>query len=802
MLRMQTMKSGIDARPPAAAGATAAGTGSVNAAVIAVEAAIGPASPPQGEPRDPRLPATALAARLAETAAGLEASGRVDMMPLVYELEVTAEWLAANGAGRDARAAVSAALDTLLARLRGDAGDNGNAILLAAIVNLRSVRKASLLLSALPPGGDGSPASKDGVLSHAAARRLLPVFRTGLVRLLRDRRGHATTMLANACRDAGAELAAGPLSRRWRQAAEIFERASGPAAADLRIAVTRLAARLESLLRGACAPESETYPGEGAQIWRDVEVLHALMIRLQGEPEDTAARSAEAGRETNRTACSRQAITALKDGARPAEVLRVLRDALLREARYERWCEVLKLEQDGADRETALRRLAAWEASPATAAERELPVIVPDHLAGTAVERPESEAIGAAFAPEPVSPEGMKTKPNPSHFPISPIAVDETLLEDLNRFAAEIRGARSRAEAKLGSLRGGLQKMAHAIKSLRTQLEALELDPGTATGAETCFADRQNDDAPPGLGALSRGIEALQDLQETLHALTEETESVLALQAREDRRLEHGLLKTRLVPVSTQFKRWTETVSARAGARLDIHGGEAMLERRQAAALGNALIPLLEACVAGGGHIAMDISRPRFDLILRIHFPGGPIASEAWRGFCAGFEKLGAIALQQHEGSETMLRIVVPGPPQSLDVLLVELGGQRFALPVDGVAGVVRPPQGVPAGVDGESPSAAERRSLAALLGFPEAPAPSGFGPAVLLLPAGESRQPVACSVDAVLGRERMLARSPGSLLANNPWILAVILNEHAPPTLVLDLPALVPALIAEVAAT
>jgi hypothetical protein len=47
-----------------------------------------------------------------------------------------------------------------------------------------------------------------------------------------------------------------------------------------------------------------------------------------------------------------------------------------------------------------------------------------------------------------------------------------------------------------------------------------------------------------------------------------------------------------------------------------------------------------------------------------------------------------------------------------------------------------------------------------------------------------------------------MLARSPGSLLANNPWILAVILNEHAPPTLVLDLPALVPALIAEVAAT
>lgn len=798
MLCMQTMKAGIDARA-AAAGATAAGIGSVDAAVIAIVAAVGLMSPPRGKPRDLGLPA--LAARLAEAAAGLEASGRVDVMPLVYELEVTAEWLAANGAGRDARAAVSTALDILLARLHGDAGDNGNAILLAAIVNLRSVRKASLLLSVLPPGSDGSPASKDGVLSHAVARRLLPAFRTGLVGLLRDRCGPATTMLANACRDAGAEPAAGPLSRRWRLAAEIFDRASAPAAADLRIAVTRLAARLESFLRGACAPESEIHPGEGTPIWRDVEVLHALMIRLEGE--DTAARSAEAGLETNRTACSRQAVTALKNGARLAEVLRGLRDALLREARYERWCEILKLEQDGADRETVLRRLAAWEASPATAAERERPVIVPDHLAGagTALERPESEAIGAAFAPEPASPEGVKTSPDPPDFPTSPIAVDEALLEDLNCSAAEIRGARSRAEANLGSLRGGLQKMAHTIKSLRTRLEALELDLGTAAGAETCFADRQNDGASSGLGALSRGIEALQGLQEALNALTEETESVLALQAREDRRLEHDLLKTRLVPVSTQFKRWTGAVSARAGVRLDIHGGEPMLERRQAAALSNALIPLLEACVAGGGQIAMDISRPKFDLILRIHFPGAPIASEAWRGFCAAFEKLGAIAVQQHEGSETMLRIVVPGPPQSLDVLLVELGGQRFALPVDGVAGVVQPAQGVPAGVDGESLSAAERRSLAALLGFPEAPAPSGCGPAVLLLPAAESRQPVACCVDAVLGRERMLARSPGILLANNPWLLAVILNEHAPPTLVLDLPALVRGLIAEIAA-
>lgn len=789
---------GVNPRTAADPGADGAGSLSVDAAIAAIEAAVSLVSPPQGETRGRTLPATALAARLADAAAVMEASGRVDVMPLVHELEITAQWLAAGRAVRDAQTAVSAALGTLRARLRGDAGSHWDASQLAAIVNLRSLRREALLFT-LPEKGVVA-AEPDEPLPADAVARVLPAFRTGLLGLFKQGLQPATTVLADACRDLGGEAAAGADARRWRQAAEMFGMSSGSAAAELLLAVTRLAARLESLLRCVFAPESEIGPGERAQIWQDVDVLHALMCRLEAGVETASARSSQTQIGAIGTACSKQALDALEDGADLADGLKALRDALLREGRYERWFEVRKLERDEADPETALRRLSAWEAPPATVGHREIPALVHDHFARAeaALQRLESETLDAEFVPEPVPAGETKASVARSDLGLSPIAVDEALLENLNLAAAEIRGARSRAEANLGSLRGGLQDMERTIRTLRAQLEALELDSSAAAESETRSADRQIDDAPSRLGALSRGIEELQGLQDALHALTEDTESVLASQASEDSELEHGLLKTRLVPVSTQFERWTEAVGT--GMRLDIDGGEALLERRQAAALSDALVPLLADCVAGAGHIAIDISRPRFDLLLQVRFAGPPIAPAIWAGLSAAFEKLGAFASQHDEAPATAVRIVVPGPPQSLDVVLVELGGQRFALPVDGVAGVLRRPKGVAGGDDLENVSDAESRSLAALLGVPETPVPPGMEPTNHVLLAGESRQPVACRVDAIRQRERVLVRSPGPLLANNPWILAVIVNEHAPPTLVLDLPALVPALIATAA--
>ena len=169
--------------------------------------------------------------------------------------------------------------------------------------------------------------------------------------------------------------------------------------------------------------------------------------------------------------------------------------------------------------------------------------------------------------------------------------------------------------------------------------------------------------------------------------------------------------------------------------------------------------------------------------------------SAAWSALAAGFEPLGAVASRVENEETLSCCIVLPGPPQSVEVLLVGVGGQRFALPVAGVAGVLHRPQIAEA--DFADDAEAERANLAALLGWPdESPEADAESTNQVLLASGP-QQRVACLVDAVYQRERVLVRSPGPLLANNPWVWAVIVREHSPPTLVLDVPALVPALLA-----
>jgi len=798
------MVLGIDVRASTVADAIGTDTTIVEAVVSAIDAAakLAPTSPT--EPRHLTLPAADLVDRLAVATGLLEASSRVDLMPLMQELNVTARWLAANGAARDAPAAISVALAALHARLRGDYKGDWHAILYAAMVNLRSVRRQALVF-ATPMLGDADPGST-GVLPAVAAARVLPAFRKALLGLLKDRFEPATTILADACRELGAQAPTAISSRQWQLATEMFELSTRSAAADIRIAMKRMAVRLESFLRGLCVLDDASDCAVQAQLWKDVEALHSLQLRLQGDVGTLTPLSAETETDLIGTDYSKAAVRALKEGADLAAGLSALRDALLQQERYDDWFQVFKFERDGATRETVLDRLATWEETPVTVEVGALPGLVHNDLerAEAALRRLEGESVTAESPQRFVPPIETNADVKRPDLRTSAITVDEALLENLNLAASEIRGARSHAEANLGSMRGGLQDMERTIKSLRAQLEALEVDSSTNSEADGEANGSNAVGVPARLGALSRGIEELQGLQDALHALTEETESVLASQADEDSELAHGLLKTRLVPVATQFERWTEAVSLGAaspalGARLEIDGGDVMLERRQAAALSDALIPLLHACVseAGAEHIAIDVSRPRFDLLLQVGCAGAPLESATWTALSAGFEKLGAIASRSEDTSGMAFRIVLSGPPQSVDVLLIDLSGQRFALPVGGVAGVLRRPQAAEADdIAADNRADAKSCSLAALLGMPEDPA-VGAAPMNHVLLASGSEQRVACRVDAVHERECVLVRSPGPLLANNPWVWAVILNENAPPTLVLDVPAMVPALLA-----
>lgn len=723
----------------------------------------------------------------ADVAAALEDAARAELLPLAQELRITADWLASSHAARDVQAAISTAVNAVLDHLRDDAASRWVAIQLALIVNLRAVRTEPLFWALPAPAAapPRAPAPADAVA------RVLPAFRAGLLAMLKDRLEPASTRLADACRDLATAIAADEASDHWQQAAQVFGAAPVAGGGVLGVAVKRLATRLEASLRRARAPESDADAVVEARVWQDLESVHRLMMRLGGR----------AGMESAQAAAAADAPEARISGDHADTGLKALGDAFLWAGRYDRWIELRERVRNGEDSESVLRGLTPPKGPAAAQSDQEMPAGLQDQLARaeSALRRLENEATAAQPGPPSVPPAGTPFGAGPSGAGPAPVAVDEALLENLNLAAAEIRGARSRAEANLGSLRGGLQDMERTIKALRSQLEAMELDSSATDESGSRPGHGAADGAPSGLGALSRGIDELQGLQDALHALTEETESVLASQASEDSELEHGLLKTRLVPLRGELERWTEAVGA--GVRLDVDGGGAMLERRQAVALSDALVPLLVACVSETGtrHMTINISRPRFDLLLEIRFEGASIAAGSWAACSVEFEKLGAYASRHDEGFTRVLRIAVPGPPQSMDVVLVDLGGQRFALPVEGVAGVVRRPPGAAVEGDADGAVAAEGPSLAVVLGVPERPLPFSAEPTSHVLIAIEPGRSVACRVDAVRERERVLVRSPGPLLVNNPWIVGVIVNERTPPTLVLDLGALVPALTAMV---
>ncbi|HEY5701752.1 MAG TPA: hypothetical protein VIT83_06655, partial [Gammaproteobacteria bacterium] len=660
--------------------------------------------------------AAALSNRLGAAANLLEATSRLDCLPLIHEIDETARWLGARAAAvRNASATISAAMSPLPAQLRGAGGREARAAQLAAVVNLRSLRMAALIhLPALPVS---APPIERPVVPTDAATRLLPCFRKGLLDLFANRFESAVPALADACEDLAGAASNAAETELWRSAAEMFAMGSG--VASVRVAIIRLTMRLESLLSGREIDGGDQDRIAPGRLLTDLRFMRALMQRLAGRSESAAPICDEADVLPAGVDCVEATTTALHQGASLGDCLRSLRDASLLAERFDLWLEVTRLEREAATRETVVERLAVYQAS-VPVEESPIPGLVHDHFlrAEAVLQRLESETSSAQSPPDTSAADPVRAYEPPSVPTTSAIVVDEGLLENLNLAAAEIRGARSRAEANLGSLRGGLQDMERTIKSLRAQLEALEVDSSAATTTNDAFDRPQEHGVPARLGALSRGIEELQGLQDALHALTEDTETVLASQASEDSELEHGLLKTRLVPVSTQFQRWRDSVGEAASARLDAGGGEVMLERRQAAALSDALVPLLRACTvdAGAPYVAIDVSRPRFDVMLQIRAAGAaPMTPSAWSALAAGFEPLGAVASRVENEETLSCCIVVPGPPQSVEVLLVGVGGQRFALPVAGVAGVLHRPQIAEA--DFADDAEAERANLAALLG-------------------------------------------------------------------------------------
>ncbi len=730
---------------------------------------------------------------LREAEALLKTSGRPHCLPIVSELEQSLDALAPS-LGMNACAALVAAT-TLLAEALESNATPPRARQLLAIGGLRSLRgapapwdsplvvfEAETLEPPDPPAESAQPHPR-------FIRRALAAYRKCLLKFLKAD-AHEARRLAELSRRVKEACGEDAEQRRWGAAEALFSRADETGAAENPL-VKRMAVKLEQVLKRL----SENLPSEAESqraMIADMGIINALLEASAG------AQDGESPHEL-RLRLSEDALKSATDGLTdsPGSVqarLAQIADAFLVDGRYDSWLEARELAGGSLDGDALRTAIARWSASLSYDSE-----LAPEPGMDAGPDR--AHAGGARET-------AADTDDGPDR--IAGIAVDEALLENLNLMAQEIRGARSRAEANLGSLKGGLVDMERTIRVLRCQLESLEAESDAEGGGEAWDVVVEHS-AGSKLSALSRGIEELAGLKDSLQALTDETESALAAQAGDDAQLEQGLLKTRMMPVGAQFEALCQCVRQAAAAQdavatLRARGAEVVLERSQMEALSEVLGPLLKACVQHGldpadakartdpgeGQIELEVAQPRFDVTVEISYRGRPLSTAVMSELAPALEALGAVAESTAgEGGLARVSVLIPGPPQPMDLLLVEVGRSRYALPLKHISGVAKTPA-IADRNGGDRLIEVEGRphrltSLAQVLGLESAPAKGGS--MCVLVDRGGS--PLACRVDSVIGRERMLVRSTGPLLAANPWVLGVVVDATAAPALVLDLKAL-----------
>lgn len=739
-------------------------------------------------------------ARVRAAGTALKQSGRSCFLPLLSELEHTLDATAA-ASGTSCCAAIAAAANLVATALKTSVPPP-RVREMVAIAELRGVRGAPAPWRS--PIVDCSVAAtvEGAVWDQASAEagpdfltRALSAYRKTLLSFLKsdssdevERLSELSTRIAKACDDAIER-------RQWRAAGALFA-CAGESGETARSLIKRLAVKLEQALRILSEGAAVNAQSRRSLIL-DLEVLTTLLRQDSGD--DGSEKNPGFPLRADPTALE-AALERLADSPEtPRPLLMQLADAFLVAGKYDPWLEACRL-AEGPESAEALRAVAArWKTLM-----RESGDLPPDSSVSTHFVQAQAalSRIEGALKPAGESIDGQGRA--------SGIPVDEALLQNLDLMAREIRGARTRAEANLGSLKGGLVDMERTIRTLRSQLESLEVESHVHAGASSDPVS--GDNVQSTFGALSRGIEELAGLQNSLEALTEETESALAAQAGEDAQLEQGLLETRMMPIGIRFEAWGRCVHRTASdlgltVTLRTRGADVALERNQIDALAAALEPLLEACVREGlqasalparaapdsGRLELEVSRPRFDVRVNISYRGAPLSGATLTAVTPALDALGAVVASGVDADgEVQVAVTLPGPPQPMDLLLVEVGKSRFALPLEGVSGVSQSPkgQGTPDNdarleLDGKSYRLV---ALAQALDIKSETEPAN-GSACVLVERQECL--VACRVDSVKGQERMLVKSPGPLLAPNRWVLGVVVDTLPAPTLVLDLSVL-----------
>ena len=270
----------------------------------------------------------------------------------------------------------------------------------------------------------------------------------------------------------------------------------------------------------------------------------------------------------------------------------------------------------------------------------------------------ETPAPAAPTLPEAEQPERRQA---PRLAPQEQVRVRAELLDNLVNFAGEVSIYRSRLEQQTNAFRYNLRELDETVSRLRQQLRAFEIE----TEAQIQYRQeetlsRDYDEFDPlefdrftHMQQLSRGMmESLSDLDSLraiLANLTQESETLLLQQSRVNTELQEGLMRTRMVPFSSQAPRLRRIVRQTAAelgkqVELKLQGMEGELDRSVLERIIPPIEHMLRNAIAHGiespsqrriagkpetGTIELSFAREGSDMVLRIRDDGAGIDLDA-----------------------------------------------------------------------------------------------------------------------------------------------------------------------------
>ncbi len=276
--------------------------------------------------------------------------------------------------------------------------------------------------------------------------------------------------------------------------------------------------------------------------------------------------------------------------------------------------------------------------------------------------------------------------------------VDAELLQTLLDNAGEISIFRSRLEQQVNSVGFNLAELSRTVTRLRDQLRKLEIE------TEAQILHRHQAEEGPARGdfdpleldrysniqQLSRSLAEttgdLMSIQELLDRLVKESDNLLVQQSRVTSELQHGLMRTRMVPFQSNAQRLGRVVrqtADEAGKNVELHieGGQGEMDRQMLERLMPALEHMLRNAVIHGiesqdqraragkpdvGQITIRLKREGADTVVELRDDGRGLDLQQIRarGIEAGL--LGAD--EEHSEAEIMQLVFEPGLTTATEV--------------------------------------------------------------------------------------------------------------------------------------